>query len=116
MEIVFVVKEYAETICVENLTGEIDNGTKVHGICKTIEIADKLIEKKVKTKLDKAMSDGNGAWVSAYPGEPVDVEDIGYPVTRKTIMIYDRRTGDAHVSEFWIIVERVTTDINDIRL
>lgn len=79
------------------------------GLFSSLSAADRFIDKNVDTRLDAAMADGDGAWISAYPKD----DDFSYdnvPCTRSTIMIDERKYGQFIRMEYYVkrrIIEEV---------
>ena len=70
------------------------------GLFSSLNAADQFIEEDTKDRLDFAINDGDGAWISAYPKEEDD-GDIR-AIFCKSILIFYRKDGQFIRYDYYI--------------
>lgn len=73
------------------------------GLFANLLLADEFIEANAQKELEKAMMNGDGAWIGAWEKEN-DITTIndGWPCERKKIMIERRNAGDTYIYTYLI--------------
>ena len=71
------------------------------GLYASMEAAVQAIDKFVDQELKAAMQKADEAWVSAYPAEEF-VNDNVLIIHRKSIMVYERSSGEYTRSDYFI--------------
>ena len=73
------------------------------GLFASLWLADEFIDAEAQKELDKAISNGDGAWIGAWEKEnDITVIIDGYPSERKKIMIEKRNEGDTYIYTYLI--------------
>lgn len=71
------------------------------GLYVSVEAAIQAIDKFADQELKTAMQNANEAWVSAYPAEEF-VNDCTLIIHRRSIMVYERSSGEYIRSDYYI--------------
>lgn len=73
------------------------------GLFANLLLADEFIEAEARKELDKAILNGDGAWIGAWEKEnDITAINDGYPCERKKIIIKRRNVGDTYIYTYLI--------------
>ena len=72
------------------------------GLYASVEAAVQAIDEFADQSLKTAIQDANEAWISAYPAEEFGEDGKGIIINRKTIMVYERSSGEYTRSDYFI--------------